>query len=152
MPSQPYLPGPAAGGTNGSQLAWLTYASPNAMNSRTTDSLTTTMMLLKVADSLMPMTSSTVIANTMIIAGTLRTAPVRVHPSVKMRQMLSPASVGAVWANGADVNAVGMLMPRSRRNETTYPDQPTDTVDAANRYSRIRSQPMTQAISSPSVA
>ena len=61
-----------------------------------TVSLTATMMLLKVADSLMPMTSSTVMMATMLIAGTLRTAPVLVQPSVKSRQIFQPASGGAV--------------------------------------------------------
>src|SRR5690606_32627723 len=39
--------------------------------------------------------------------------------------------------------------PRSFR---TYPDQPIATVEDANEYSRIRSQPMIHAKSSPNVA
>ena len=122
------------------------------MNRNTTVSLMTTITLLKLADSEIPMISRMVISPTMIIAGTLRTAPVLDHPSVKRRQTLSPASGGAVWVYGAEVYWDGMLMPRSLRNETTYPDQPTATVDAAKRYSRIRSHPMIQATNSPSVA
>ena len=53
---------------------------------------------------------------------------------------------------GAEVNSGGMLMPMSFRKETTYPDHPTATVEAAKRYSRMRSQPMIQATNSPSVA
>ena len=41
---------------------------------------------------------------------------------------------------------------KSRTNATTYPDQPTLTVAAPIAYSRIKSQPMAQAMSSPIVA
>jgi hypothetical protein len=37
-------------------------------------------------------------------------------------------------------------------NSEKYPDHPTATVAAPKRYSRIRSQPMIQAMNSPSVA
>ena len=40
----------------------------------------------------------------------------------------------------------------SRRNDTTYPDQPIETVTAPKAYSKTKSQPMIQAKSSPSVA
>src|SRR6476661_1741881 len=122
------------------------------MNRNTTVSLMMTIRLLKLADSEMPMISRMVISATMIIAGTLSTAPVLDHPSVKSRQTLIPASGGAVWVYGAEVYWGGMTMPTSLRNDTTYPDQPTATVDAAKRYSRIRSQPMIHATNSPSVA
>ena len=89
------------------------------MKRNTTVSLMTTMTLLKLADSLMPMISRIVISATMIIAGRLSTAPVLDQPSVNSRQTLSPASGGAVWVYGADVYCGGMLMPRSLRNETT---------------------------------
>jgi hypothetical protein len=45
-----------------------------------------------------------------------------------------------------------MTMPNSARNFTKLPPQPTATVAAPNRYSNIKSQPMIQAINSPSVA
>jgi len=67
------------------------------MNSSTTVILMNTAMLLNVADSLMPMMSRIVISSTMNIAGTLSTAPVAVHPSVKSRQTFQPASGGATW-------------------------------------------------------
>src|SRR5215207_9455637 len=122
------------------------------MNRKTTVSLMTTTTLLKPADSEIPPMSRIVMSATMIIAGTLSTAPVLDHPSVNSRHTLRPAPGGAVWVYGAEVYCGGMLMPTSLRNDTTYPDQPTATVEAANRYSRIRSQPMIQAKSSPSVA
>src|SRR5687768_10298969 len=106
---------------------------------RMTDTLITTMMLLKAADSLIPTTSNTVMMATIIMAGTLRTAPVLVQPSVNSRQIFQPASGGAAWLKGAAVNCPGITIPNSLRNDTTYSDQPTATVDAANRYSRIRS-------------
>ena len=40
----------------------------------------------------------------------------------------------------------------SLSSDTKYPDQPTATVEAAKRYSRIRSHPMIQATNSPRVA
>jgi hypothetical protein len=43
-------------------------------------------------------------------------------------------------------------MPRSARNDTTYPDQPMATVVALRAYSSTRSQPMIQAMNSPNVA
>src|SRR5262245_5933133 len=122
------------------------------MNRNTTVSLMMTMTSLNPADSEIPMMSRMVIRATMIIAGTLSTAPVLDQPSVNSRQTLSPASGGAEWVYGAEVYCAGMLMPTSLRNETTYPDQPTATVEAAKRYSRIRSHPMIQASSSPNVA
>ena len=67
------------------------------MNSSTMVTLTTTTMLLNVADSLMPMTSRMVMSPTMNIAGRLSTAPVADHPSVNRRQTLRPASAGVVW-------------------------------------------------------
>jgi hypothetical protein len=72
------------------------YASPNAMNSRTTVTLMTTMTLLKVADSLMPMMRRMVMKATMNMAGRLSTAPVDDQPSVKSRQTFHPAPGGVV--------------------------------------------------------
>src|SRR4051794_40623482 len=125
IPLQPYLPSPCSGGTNGTQFSRLMYARPKAMNSSTTTSLIATARLLNRADSLMPTISRMVMTATMNIAGTLRTAPVLVQPSVKRRHTFNPASGGAVWVYGAAVYAAGIVMPTSFRNETTYPDQPT---------------------------
>jgi hypothetical protein len=44
------------------------------------------------------------------------------------------------------------VTPSLLSRATKYPDQPTATVDAPNRYSRIRSHPMIHATNSPSVA
>ena len=52
------------------------------MNVRITASFSATMTLLKFADSLMPMTSRTVMTATISMAGTLSTAPVLVQPWV----------------------------------------------------------------------
>src|SRR5256885_12068500 len=125
---------------------------PTIIKVRTTNSFIATMILLNTADSLMPMTSRTVMIATMIMAGTLRVAPVLTQPSVNSRHTFIPASGGATWLYGAEVKAAGMEMPQSFRNWITYPDQPTATVEAAKRYSRIKSQPMIQAINSPRVA
>src|SRR5207237_6324321 len=124
---------------------------PTRMKVKTTNSLIATMMLLKTADSLMPMTRRKVMIATIIMAGTLRVAPVLTQPSVNSRHTFIPASGGATWLYGAEVKAAGMEMPQSFRNWVTYPDQPTATVEAAKRYSRMRSQPMIQATSSPMV-
>lgn len=62
----------------------------------------------------------------------------------------------SVWVpstlSGAPTSAAGSVTPSSDRNAVKYPDQPTETVAAANRYSRIRSRPMIPARNSPSVA
>src|SRR5690242_9003167 len=122
------------------------------MNRKTTVSLMMTITLLNLADSEIPMMSRIVTRATITMAGTFSTAPVLDHPSVKSRHTLKPAPGGVVCVYGAEVYCWGMLIPMSLRNETTYPDQPTATVEAANRYSRMRSQPMIHATSSPSVA
>ncbi len=68
----------------------------------------------------------------------------------------APVRTTSKWpaplVKGALVSAAGSMMPSWLKRLTTYPDQPTATVAAANRYSRIRFQPMNHATSSPSVA
>ena len=54
--------------------------------------------------------------------------------------------------NGDDTNRAGRIRPKSLAKLTTYPDQPMATAIAPTAYSRIRSQPMIQAINSPNVA
>jgi hypothetical protein len=72
------------------------------------------------------------------------------------RLMMAPVRTISKWVaplvNGALVSASGRWNPSCSTRLTTYPDQPTATVPAANRYSRIRFQPMNQATPSPSVA
>ena len=60
-------------GANGCQLAGLTQKAPMATKAMTRTILSTTMMLLKRADSLTPTTSSTVRSATMAPAGRLKT-------------------------------------------------------------------------------
>src|SRR2546423_12354552 len=98
------------------------------------------------------MTGRPVMIGRIIRGGTLGVARGLPHPWVNNRHTFIPASGGATWLYGAEVNAAGIEMPQSFRNWVTYPDQPTATVEAAKRYSRMRSQPMIQATSSPMVA
>src|SRR5882762_2640140 len=79
-PLQPNSPGTGTpsltvcGGMNGCQLAGLIAWAAKTMNSRTTATLTITMMLLKFADSLMPMTSRVVTRAMITTAGKLKIA------------------------------------------------------------------------------
>src|SRR6185437_15359948 len=100
-----------------------------------------TMMLLKRADSLMPITSSALMRAMSAMAVMLMMPP-------GLRMMWNEPST----ARGAEVSDAGSLMPSSLRKATKYPAHPTATVDAPKRYSRIRSQPMIQATNSPMVA
>ena len=71
------------------------------------------------------------------------------------RLTIAPVDTSSQWpwpfANGALVSAGGRWTPNCASRLTTYPDQPTAMVAAANRYSRIRFQPTNQAMNSPSV-
>ena len=78
---------------------------------------------------------------TISMAGRLMMAPVRTQCSAS-----SPLSSGAFASAG------GMWMCSCSSRLTAYPDQPTDTVATANRYSSTRFQPMNQAMPSPRVA
>ena len=53
---------------------------------------------------------------------------------------------------GGAVSCAGKFTPMSDRILIKLPDQPTAIVDAPSAYSRIKSQPMIHANSSPSVA
>ena len=75
------------GGMNGCQFAGLTYMNPNPITSITIATLMYTMTLLNRADSLMPITSSVVIAATSITAGRLMTPPR--HAVERLRAALS---------------------------------------------------------------
>src|ERR1035438_8459039 len=157
IPDQPKWPDwPVLGGMNGCQLAeWMALAAP-AMNSSTTATFTMTMMLLKLADSLMPTTSSVVTTKMMIIAGKLKMAVTcdRAVGSVPSAWICSarpvPNAVQPAFifspeasATGRSINSVpraaaswgGTTIPKSRRKDTTYPDQPTATVMAPTAYS-----------------
>src|SRR4029079_7908522 len=62
-------------------------------------------------------------------------------------------TVSPTESKGAFESADGMWIPScSVQKLTTYPDQPTDTVATANRYSSTTFQPINQAMPSPRVA
>src|SRR6266849_10557748 len=146
---------------NGCQFAELIAFAAPTMNSNTTASFTNTIRSLKVADSLIPNTRRVVTTKMMNTAGRLKMAvackrvagsvPAALIWSANARLMaVQPAfifkpaaSVAGILINlvplAADIS-VGTTMPQSRRNETTYPDQPIATVIAPTAYSRMRSQ------------
>src|SRR5437773_2645435 len=106
----------------------------------TTATLMITITELTFADSFTPMTMRTVTARVMSTAGRLKTA-----------SGLQPGAL--IRVHGAAASEAGKLMPRkSCMKAVKWPDQPTATVAAPSAYSRIRSQPMTHAMNSPSVA
>ena len=72
-------------------------------------------------------------------AGKLIILPVRNQPS-------------ALCIKGDCDNVTGILSPMDAKKLVIYPDHPTATVEQANIYSRIRSQPINQAMNSPNVA
>src|SRR5580692_4647296 len=142
------MPTPAFGGINAPagllvviQFAVLKAGAAQTINSPMTASFTATMKVLTRADSRIPTTSNAVITTMIMTAGTFRMAPVDDH-----------ACCAASNENGDDTNRSGRTRPKSLTKLTTYPDQPMETAIAPTAYSRIRSQPMIQAISSPSVA
>lgn len=98
------------------------------------------MMLLRRADSLVPMISMIVSTATMNTAGRLKSA-CAVVPSASFTSV-----------PGGAVRVAGMVMPTFSSRLSAYLPQPTATVAAPIAYSRMRSQPMIQAKISPSVA
>src|SRR5690242_15845053 len=118
-------------GMNGCRFFELKLISATMMKNVSTTSLSPTMTRLAPALSRTPRTSSSVIASTMNTAGRLKTPP----------------------SDGDLLIASGMLQPNAEsRNALTLPPQPTATPATDTPYSRIRSQPMIQATSSPMVA
>src|SRR5215469_10075635 len=83
------------------------------------------------------------ITATISMAGTLMIAPVSTISNVSL-----PDGV----PKGALVSCAGRCTCSCWSRLTAYPDQPTETVATANRYSSTRFQPMNQATPSPSVA
>src|SRR5687768_12190183 len=122
-PNSPNLP--VFGGMKGCQSSGWMKKLPATMNIASTASLMTTMIVLVRADSLTPITSSAVMTRTTSAAGRVK---------------------------GAVVIPVGRTMPTSASSDTAVAPQPSATVEDASEYSRIRSHPMIQATSSPSVA
>ncbi len=127
---------------NGCQFAGWMNSAPAPMTTSTIATLMTTMTAFTVADSLTPTTSSAVTATVMRTAGRLKTATVAGMPPL----------ASCTTVPGAALIAAGMVHPSWPSRVTRLPDQPTATVAAPSAYSRIRSQPMTHATNSPSVA
>jgi hypothetical protein len=125
---------------NGTQFAVATYPTPAMRNTRTTATLMATIMLLKRADSRIPRISSAEMTMTMPNAGRLNQALTSL-PSGRLTRV-----------PGAAVSSAGIAIPILPSRLLKYPDQPTATVEDTIAYSRIRSQPMIQAMNSPSVA
>ena len=101
------------------------------MKKASISSLTTTMTMFARAVSRTPRTSRNITATTIATAGRLRMPP-------------SSRAV-EIDSGSAKPNAFS-------RNSLRLPPQPTATAATETPYSRIRSQPMIQATSSPSVA
>jgi hypothetical protein len=100
------------------------------MNMVSTASLMNTMTVFKLAVSLTPRISNSVMSNTITTAG-----------------MLMPPSSREV------VNLSGSATPKAvSRNALKLAPQPTAIAATDTPYSRIRSHPMTHATTSPSVA
>src|SRR5262245_5474507 len=110
-------------------------------------SLRMTIAELNRADSLMPMTRTQVTRAVMTTAGRLQTIGVpkmwgaeSKNPSVREAVTRSVRSQAGIW------------MPNPLRSSTKYPDHDTATATLPIAYSMMRSQPMIQAMNSPSVA
>ena len=127
---------PKPNGAKGCQLDGLTNHTAVRMKKRITPTFTITIPRLTRALSLMPMTSSQVSSPTTRMAG----------------RLTSPGG-----SDHGDATSIrGMAIPNGRttlsRRLTRYADQPIETRLAPTMYSRMRSQPITQATSSPRVA
>ena len=103
------------------------------MKNRMARPLTATITALKRALSRTPLTSNTMMNSTMMTAGRLMMAP-------------------GVCAEGAALIHIGSSIPAPARSRCMYPLQPIATVIDPTAYSRMRSQPISQAKTSPSDA
>ena len=118
-------------GVNGVRLSALNAVNASPMNSSSTTIFSTTMTLLALVLSRTPRINTPVIARTRNAAGMLTIPP-------------SP---------GGWLSASGSCQPNSvSSSELRYCPQPTATAATDTPYSRMRSQPMIQASSSPRVA
>ena len=122
---------PSPSTKNGSKLSAVKAVMPSTMKSASTASLIATMIVLVRAVSRTPIISTPATARTRKAAGRLTVPP-------------SP---------GGLLIASGRLTPkRLSSSSLKYWPQPTATPAIETPYSRIRSQPMIHAASSPSVA
>src|SRR3954452_9664963 len=118
-------------GMNGWRFPGLKWSRETTMKKTSTTSLTAIMTRFAPALSRAPRTRSNLIATTMNTAGRLKT----------------PASDGDLeFASGS------WTWNAASRKALTLPPQPTATAATDTPYSRIRSQPMIHATSSPIVA
>src|ERR1700682_4037944 len=112
MPLHPYSPKcPVLGGMKVCQLAGFTYFIPKRMNRSTTASFSTTIRLLTLADSLIPMTRIVDASTTMSMAGRLKNDPVRFQPGCKQAATALVTSAEVHQRSGAEVTAVGRCSP-----------------------------------------
>ena len=111
-----------------------------------TPNFTATIKALTQADSLVPITRSQVMRPTMANAGRLKTMGIGPRCGAEAR---SPGSCSA--ARRSVTSHRGMVTPKPLSNESKYPAQPMATATLPTAYSRIRSQPMIHAMSSPRV-
>src|SRR5216683_7470108 len=91
----------------GCQLALLMKNAPATMNRPTTASFSATMKLLTLADSLIPITSTTDMTATMAMAGTFSREPVVLSPLVTHPATCCVTSEASHQRNGADVRVAG---------------------------------------------
>ena len=128
------------------------FIAPTTTNRPSTSSFTTTMMLLARALSRTPRSNSHVIPMTIANAGIFRRIGT---PAIRGAVCISPCTAGSVLIVTARYPCVaqpGKETPNADRNDVKYPDHATATATFPTAYSRIRSQPMIQAMISPSVA
>ena len=124
MPLKPF-------GAKGEKWSPLKAENATTMKKSSTASFVITMTVFERADSRMPAISTPATASTSSADGTFT----------------SPPSPG-----GSEIDSL-RLMPKSESSSSVrYAPQPTATAATETPYSRIRSQPMIQASSSPMVA
>src|SRR5215472_884963 len=118
-------------GANGCKLTGFINIPPTIRKVMMAPIFTRTITLLASADSRIPQTSKTVSTNMIRNAGTLKYAPVH-------------------WpSQGGDDHLSGRFRPNAASCALRYPPKPTATAMLLTTYSRMRSQPMIHAISSP---
>src|SRR3954464_15815761 len=97
---------------NGCQLPGFTYLTAKTMNMSTTASFSTTIRLLTLADSLMPMTRMVEASPTMSMAGGLNSQPGRFHPGWTHDATALVTSALVHQRSGAEVTVAGRWSPK----------------------------------------
>src|SRR6266702_1282900 len=124
-----------------------TYLSPTMRHSPMLPTLIATITVFTQADSFVPMTSSHVMTATMTSAGRLKITGIGPTWGAAATKAGSRTAV-----HRSVTSQRGISTPTPRSNESKYPAHPIATAMLPTAYSRIRSQPMIHATSSPSVA